>query len=297
MTKTTVGFVGVGRLGLPMACALVGAGFEVVCTSRGRAAELVAHGGTVAGDGTPRAVAEASDVVVSCLPTVASLEQITLGPDGMLAAERVPPLIEASTFAVPDKARIREKFVARGSELFDAPVSGTPAMVKAKIAVMYGSGDQSVHDRFIDVCRAISPGYTYVGEFGTGTRMKLVAQFLAMVHVTATAEAMAYAKRAGLDLSQVAEVISASPGAMSGQFKVRAPMIADGRFEGRMVTVALSMKDLEEIISYGEELGAELDLIRIVREHFRKLMADGHGEADPAKMFDALAGDRLVHTP
>lgn len=294
MSRTTVGFIGVGRLGFPLACALLDAGFAVVTTNRGRVGDLAARGATMPADGSPRAVAEASDVVVTCLPSVASLQEVTTGVNGVLSASQVPPLIEASTFAVSDKARIREQFVARGAELFDAPVSGTPPMVEAKMAVIYASGDQDVHDRFADVFKAMSPNYTYVGEFGTGTKMKLVAQFLGMVHVTAAVEAMVYAKLARLDLHQVAELISASPGAMSGQFKVRAPLIADGRFEGRLVTVNMALKDLEEIISYGEELDAPLDLVRVADGHLRKLARDGHAEADPAKLFDALLGDRLV---
>ncbi|GAB2968042.1 NAD(P)-dependent oxidoreductase [Amycolatopsis acidiphila] len=294
MSKTTVGFIGVGRLGFPLAAALADAGFPVVCTNRGRAEEIVARGATIPGDGTARAVAEAADVVVSCLPSVASLEEVTTGPGGVLSAGQVPPLIEASTFSLTDKARIRAEFTARGAELFDAPVSGTPAMVEARMAVIYASGDQGVHDRFADVFKAMSPNYTYVGDFGTGTKMKLVAQFLGMVHVTAAVEAMAYAKLAGLDLGQVAELISASPGAMSGQFKVRAPLIAAGRFEGRLVTVNMALKDLEEIIAYGEELDAPLDLVHIANEHYRKLAEDGFGEADPGKLFDALLGERLV---
>jgi 3-hydroxyisobutyrate dehydrogenase-like beta-hydroxyacid dehydrogenase len=206
----------------------------------------------------------------------------------------VPPLVEMSTFPLAAKAEIREKFVARGAELFDAPVSGTPAMVEARMAVVYASGDKDVHDRFADVFKAMSPNYTYVGEFGTGTKMKLVAQFLGMVHVTAAVEAMVYAKLSGLDLNQVAELISASPGAMSGQFKVRAPLMAAGRFEGRLVTVNMALKDLDEIIAYGEELGAPLDLVNLAADHYRKLAQDGYAEADPAKLFDALLGERVV---
>jgi putative dehydrogenase len=294
MSGTTVGFIGVGRLGFPLACALLDAGFTVVCTGRGRAAELTARGAVVAGDGSARAVAEAADVIVTCLPSAGSLEEVTTGADGVLAAENVPPLVEASTLAITDKARVREHFVARGAELFDAPVSGTPAMVEAKIAVIFASGDQDQYERFADVFRAMSPNGRYVGEFGTGTKIKLVAQYLALVHVTAAVEAMAYAQSAGLDLAQVAEVISASPGAASGQFTIRAPLMAARKFDGRLTTVAMALKDLEEVISYGDELGASLELIRAADRHYRRAEAEGHADADPAKLFDVLVADRMV---
>lgn len=294
MSNPTVGFIGVGRLGFPLACGLLDAGYDVVCTRRGRAAELTAHGATVPGDGSPKAVAEVADVVVSCLRTLAELEEVTVGPDGVLAATAVPSMIELSTIAPVLKQRVRDGFVARGAEMLDAPVSGTPAMVEAKLAVIYASGDPKEHERCAEVLHGMSPNVKYVGEFGTGTKMKLVAQFLGMVHVTATAEAMAYAQLAGLDLMQVAELISESPGAMSGQFKIRAPLIATGRFDGKLVTVAMAYKDIEEVIAYGTELGAPLALIRVVENYYRELAGAGHNEADPAKLFDTLIRDRLT---
>jgi 3-hydroxyisobutyrate dehydrogenase-like beta-hydroxyacid dehydrogenase len=290
----TVGFIGVGRLGFPLACALLDGGFEVVCTQRGRAEELAARGASIPGDGSPRAVAEAADVVVTCLRTFAELEEVAGGAHGVLAAASVPSLIELSTIAPADKQRIRDGFVARGADMLDAPVSGTPAMVDAKLAVAFASGERHEYERLAEVLQGMTPNVTYVGEFGTGTKMKLVAQFLGMVHVTATAEAMAYAKLAGLDLAQVAELISGSPGAMSGQFKIRAPLIAAGQFEGKLVTVGMAYKDIEEVISYGTGLGAPLALIRVAEDYYRELAAAGHTQADPAKLFESLIEGRLV---
>ncbi|MFI9536933.1 NAD(P)-dependent oxidoreductase [Nocardia fusca] len=288
MSIQTVGFVGVGRLGLPLASALLDAGFNVLCTARGRSAELVERGGVVPGDGSVRAVADESDLVLSCLPSAAALRETIEGSAGLLAAEHVPPLVELSTLAVDLKSEIREKLVARGSDLLDAPVSGTPAMVAARIAVIYASGDPLLHDRAQAVIKAMSPHFVYVGEFGTGTKMKLIAQYLGLVHVTAAAEAMAYAELSGLNLQQVTELISASPGAVSGQFKIRAPLMAAGQYEGRLVTVDLVLKDIGEVLSYGTEVNAPVSLIKVAERHFRRLEVDGYGSADPAKLFDAF---------
>jgi 3-hydroxyisobutyrate dehydrogenase-like beta-hydroxyacid dehydrogenase len=233
-------------------------------------------------------VAEASDVVVTCLPSAASLYDILDGHQGILAADRVPPLIELSTLPVELKTLARRQLLSRGSDLLDAPVSGTPAMVAARIAVIYASGDRSLHDRVEAVFRAMSPNYAFVGEFGTGTKMKLVAQYLALIHVTAAAEAMAYAKLAGLDLDQVTDLITASPGAVSGQFQIRAPLMAAGQFDGELATVEMTLKDIGEVLSYGREISAPVDLITVAEKHFRELEAEGHGQADPAKLFDAL---------
>lgn len=294
MSEITVGFIGLGRLGLPLAEALLAGGFRVVATSRGKATELTARGGEVVGDGSARAVAEAADVVVTCLPSEAALEEVVSGPQGILAAENVPTLIESSTLSVDAKLAVRERFVARGADMLDAPVSGTPAMVKAKVAVVYASGERPRYDRFAGVVTAMGPNSGYVGDFGTGTKIKIVAQFLATVHATVTAQALALAELADLDLTKVVELLVGSPGATSGQFSIRGPMIAERRFEGRMTTVDMLLKDLGEIISFATKVGAPLDLLEPMEARYRALSAAGHGNADPAKLFDAVVGERVT---
>lgn len=287
-TVSTVGFIGVGRLGYPMAVSLLEAGYPVVCTARGRSAELISKGATIPGDGTPRAVAEAADVVLTCLASVASLEQVVQGENGLLAADRAPVVFEMSTLPLEAKRAACERLAARGGGLLDAPISGTPPMAAAKIAVIYSSGDRGAHDKYEAVLKAMAPASVYVGEFGAGTKMKYVAQFLATIHATATCEAMAYAELAGMDLAEVAKVISASPGATSGQFQIRAPMIVGGRFEGQLVTVDTMLKDVDQVLEYGTEIGAPTDMLSIVHQRFHELAERGDGQAEPAKLYPAL---------
>lgn len=285
MSVSTVGFVGVGRLGFPLAAALVGAGHTVVCPARGRSDELTARGATIAGDGTPRAVADVADVVFTCLASADALEEAVFGPAGLAAANQPLKLIDLSTIPIDLKQRIRDRLAEAGGELLDAPVSGTPPMAAAKIAVVYGSGDQALYQEVEHLITDMAPNSVYVGEFGTGTKMKLVAQFLATIHVTATAQAMVFAKLAGLDLGTVANVIAASPGAVSGQFQIRAPMIAKGQFDGQLVTVETMLKDVDAILDYAAEVGAPTDLVSIVGERYHKLAADGEGASEPGKLF------------
>jgi 3-hydroxyisobutyrate dehydrogenase-like beta-hydroxyacid dehydrogenase len=288
MSALTVGFIGVGRLGLPLAQGLLDAGFAVVTTKRGRSDELVAAGGIIAGDGTPRDVAEAADVIVTCMPSAAAFEEVIDGPDGILRAEKTPPVIESSTLPLAVKRDVRMKLVDRQAQLIDAPVSGTPPMVQMKIAMIYASGDRDAFLQHEEVLRAMCPKVTYVGTEFSGSKFKFVAQFLATIHVTATVEAMVYAAQAGLDLQQVAELISTSPGATSGQFQIRAPMIAAGNFEAKLVTVDMTLKDVDEVIAYAREIGAPTDLSTVVADRFHRLSEAGLGNAEPAALFRAL---------
>lgn len=288
MTALTVGFIGVGRLGLPLAQGLLAGGFSVVTTKRGRSDELVAAGGSIAGDGTPRDVAEAADVIVTCMPSAAAFEDVLDSADGILAASTTPPVIESSTLPLEVKRGARNKLLDRDSLLIDAPVSGTPPMVQKKIAMIYASGDRDAYLKYEEVLQAMCPKVTYVGTEFNGSKIKFVAQFLATIHVTAAVEAMVYAARAGLELDHVAELISASPGATSGQFQIRAPMIVAGNFEAKLVTVDMTLKDVDEVISYAREIGAPTDLSSIVADHFHRLSDAGHGNAEPAALFRAL---------
>src|SRR5437870_5775373 len=115
---TTVGFIGIGRLGLPFAANLVGSGYDVVCCARGRSAELVEHGGRNAGDGSPRAVAEAADgVVLTCLPDDDALDEVV---SGLLEAGGAAPIVvEMSTVSIAGKQRNRDRLATAGGDLLD----------------------------------------------------------------------------------------------------------------------------------------------------------------------------------
>jgi 3-hydroxyisobutyrate dehydrogenase len=273
---TTIGFLGIGRLGLPLAANLVEAGHQVVTTARGRHAELV--GATVVD------TVEA-DVICTCLPTEESLADVV---DAIVAAGRPATVIELSTFSIPFKAQQRERLLAIGGEMLDCPVSGTPVSAENKEAVIFVGGEKAVYDRVEDVLKAMTPRVVLCGGFGAGTNMKYVANFLAFTHVTVAAEAMAFAGANGLDQGLVAKLISNAPAATSGQFNIRAPLIAEGRFESTLVTVDMMRKDLELITAQAREAGASARLLDVVKDFYDEMAANGDGDADPAKLSAVL---------
>ena len=283
-----IGFVGIGRVGLPFATLLIEAGHSVVCCRRGRSNQLVSRGARIAGDGSPRAVAEAADIVFTCLPGD-GLRPAFTADDGILAApDPMPIVIEMSTASLIDKQTLRARIVQRGGELLDCPVSGTPEMAAKRAAVVFASGDRATYERVVPLLGAISPGQTYVGELGAGTKIKYVANLLVAVHVTAAAEAMAFADALGLDLHIVAELLSRSPAATSGQFQVRAPMIAAEDFEGRLVTIADIREVLGQICAAAADAGASVPLASVSKELF-----DRHGDdgSDPGRLAVLLNAD------
>lgn len=283
--EQAIGFIGLGRLGLPFAANLAEAGYQVVACARGRSDELTARGGVVAPGGSPRDVAEAADVVFTCLPNDEALESVVSGPDGLLAGGRdAPTVIELSTVSIPCKARARDALREAGGDLLDCPVSGTPQMAEAKAAVIFASGDRAAYERVTEYISAIAPKNVYVGDLGAGTNFKYVANLLVFVHVTAAAEAMAFAAAAGLDLNMVAAVIAKSEGATSGQFNIRAPMIAEGNFESKLVTVDMMREVCDQIVAHADEVGASTPLVRVVRDLYEEFAAQGEGGSDPGKL-------------
>jgi L-threonate 2-dehydrogenase len=281
--KETIGFIGLGRLGFPFAKSLIESGYDVAGCRRGRSDELAAAGGRIAGDGTARAVALEAKVVMTCVQDDAHLEEAVA--EVLTADGEAPTVIELSTVSIPLMTRLREQLVARGGELLDCPVSGTPDMAAARKAVVFASGEKAAFDRVAEVIKAVAPANVFVGPLGAGTNFKYVANLLAFVNVTAAIEAMAFAAAAGLDLNLVAGVISQSPGATSGQFNIRAPMIAEGKFDSRLVTVDQMREVSEQIMRHAEEIGASTPLIGVVRDLYDEFAAQGESDSDPAKLF------------
>jgi 3-hydroxyisobutyrate dehydrogenase len=282
--KQTIGFIGLGRLGLPFASNLVTEGYSVVGPKRGRSDEFVAAGGQVAGDGSARAVAEAADgVVFTCVQDEPAITDVI--EDILTADCDMPVIVEMSTVSIPAMERFHEQLAARGGALLDCPVSGTPDMAAARKAVVFMSGEEAACDRVEPIIAAIAPAHVYVGPIGAGTNFKYVANLLAFINVTAAIEAMSFAAAAGLDLGLVAKVISQSPGATSGQFNIRAPMIAEGKFDSSLVTVDQMREVCEQIVAHAQEIGASTPLISVVHDLYEEFGNQGESDSDPAKLF------------
>ncbi|HET6736292.1 NAD(P)-dependent oxidoreductase [Mycobacterium sp.] len=277
MTSRTIGFIGVGRLGLPLAKQLIDAGFAVATTKRGGSDELVRLGGDVPGNGSPLAVAENSDAVVTCMPSVSAFEDVLYGGEGILSGASVPPLIEASTLPLEVKLAARRRLLFARTGMLDAPVSGTPEMVERNVAMIYASGDRDLYLEYEAVLQAMSPHATYVGSSLNGSKYTFVAQLLSTINVASAVEAMVYAHRVGLDLDEVAELIAASPGATLGEW------IPEGQAEGSPVSVEATIRDIDEVLDHGKHIGAPRDLLTIVATHCHRLLNGGIRNAAPAE--------------
>ena len=222
--QPAVGMLGLGIMGHAMSVNLLAAGFEVVGfdVAEEPAEALRAAGGRTAA--SPRAVAEEADVIISVLPSVKALDDVVLGGDGILAAGRNGRiLIEASTLPLEDKLRVRDA-AAPGLTMLDCPLSGTGAQAAVKDLLVYASGESAA----IASCAAVFEGFARahhdLGEFGNGTRMKLIANLLVAIHNVAAGEAFVLGMKAGLDPETIYRVVGDGAGG-SRMFSVRGPQM------------------------------------------------------------------------
>lgn len=285
---TTVGVIGLGKMGLPIAQNLIERGFNVVGYRRSGTAELAALGGT--GAQSAAEVASSSDVLLSILPDVAALREVILGPNGTLTKLRPGTVhVEMSTLDVPEKAALRDRVRSSGGDLLDCPISGTPAMVRPRAATTFVSGEEASVDAVREVLDAISGPWVYTGAFGTGARLKYVASLLVAVHTVATAEAMLLARRSGLDLELVQRTLDDSI-ASSAIWQRRGPLVRERRWTPAPGPIATLHEILDQIEDQATAIGTTLPLFAVAKQLYDRALDDGWGALDIAAVHDLLSG-------
>ena len=287
-----VGLIGLGAIGLPLAENLIAKGFEVHGYRRSPMHELERVGGHPAA--SPKAIAEACDVIVTVLPEYKDVREVLEGPNGALRAGRKDlVVVELSTLAMKEKDALRAAVEAAGGTLLDAPISGVPRMVKDRAGIVFASGDRAAFDRVKPALDGMTDKAFYLGAFGVGTKMKFVANTLVGIHILATAEAMALGVKAGLDPDVMVKVLSPS-GATSLQFQVRSPMMAQRKYDPVLAPHPLLVKDLDKITEFAKDLGCPSPLLRVAHEYFTRAGQSEWRDTDVASIFEIVAREAGV---
>jgi L-threonate 2-dehydrogenase len=283
-----VGIIGLGKMGLPIARNLIERGFTVTGYRRSGSPELTRAGGTVVG--SPAEVAAAADVLLSIVPGAQDVEEIISGPAGTLRTMRSGTIhIEMSTIDVDRKARLCDEVRANGGDLLDCPISGSPGMVEPRLATTFASGDPVSVSAVSAVLDAISGAWVYTGAFGTGARLKYIANLLLAVHTVAAAEAMALARRSGLDLELVQKTLDNSI-AGSAIWRQRGPMMAERAWSPAPGPILTLQPILEQIEAHATQTGLSTPVFAAAKEAFDKAVADGWGHLDIASVHDQVSG-------
>ncbi|MFB6088141.1 MAG: NAD(P)-dependent oxidoreductase [Haloarculaceae archaeon] len=297
MSRSTVGFVGLGIMGLPMAKNLLDAGYDVVGHNRSDepVAELVEHGGE---DGeSPAGVAAASDVVLLCLPDSPDVRRVVLGGDGeddpvIDGLSEGMTVIDHSTISPTVTEEVADELADVGVSMLDAPISGgEEGAIDGTLSIMVG-GDEAVLEEYRDVLEVEGGTITHCGPTGAGQTTKAANQIVVSAQMVAVSEALVFAGQAGADLEAVVDAIS---GGAAGCWALdnRAPDMIRGDFDPGFFA-EYQYKDLRIATDAGEAFGAPMPQTELAHELYKTMVQNDMGRDDNSgvmQVIEMLAGE------
>jgi 3-hydroxyisobutyrate dehydrogenase-like beta-hydroxyacid dehydrogenase len=291
MTQQTVGMIGLGIMGSAMSFNLGRAGFRVVGydVAAGPRGAHARAGGVAAR--SPREVAKRADIVITSLPSATALAAVAA--EFAVSARRGTIVVETSTLPIPVKEAARDELAKGGVILLDCPLSGTGAQARAKDLLIYVSGERAAYHRIATVLQGFTSANYYVGPFGSGSKMKFVANLLVAIHNVAAAEAMVLGMKAGLDPAMVLKVVAGGAGG-SRMFQVRGPMMVKGDYSVATMKNEVWQKDMTIIGDFARKLDCPTPLFAASAPIYSAAMAMGLGKEDTGAVcavLEAMAGN------
>lgn len=287
----TIGFLGLGPMGLPMAGALADGGLQVVAWNRDpRKVEDLrrASGRQVVPASCPQEVARRASTVISMLPDLAPLVDRLSGPDGLLAgwsSTEQPLLVVMSTVSPVAVVELGQQLEGDGVRLVDAPVSGGTDGAQARtLSIMVGGPSEDV-DRITPALQLMGSTVRHMGPLGAGSLTKACNQAVVAATLAGVGEAVRLARAGGLDLAAVLEVLG---GGLAGSAVLRQKghRYLSGDFSGGG-SCRNQLKDLGFVLEAGERLEVEQPVSRLTHQLYGRLVEDGRGELDHSAVVEA----------
>ena len=274
-----LGFIGLGTMGRPMARHLMDGGHAMaVYARRAESVQPLAEAGAAV-CATPAAVAERSEVVFTMVTGTRDVEQVVLGPDGVVHGTRPGTLvIDMSTIDPTATRAIAARLAERGVDMLDAPVSGGPQGARdAKLTMMVGGKAEAV-ERARPLFARLGPTVIHLGDSGTGQTTKACHQLALLVTAQGAAEALALAGRCGLDVERVRQVM------MGGMASSRVLDVFGARMASRDFRAGIESrlyhKDLDIALRLAHDRGAALPAASLTMQFVNALMGRDRGRDD-----------------
>ena len=286
--ETKIGWIGTGVMGVSMCGHLIDAGFSATIFTRSKAkAEPLLSKGAVWAD-SPKAVAEASDVIFSIVGFPNDVRAVMLADDGALAGSKAGNVLVDMTTSEPSLAvEIYEAAKARGVQSVDAPVSGGDVGAReARLSIMIG-GEEDVVDSLDPCWQAMGKTIVYQGAAGAGQHTKMVNQTLIATNMIGVCEALLYGYKAGLDLPTVMQSV-ASGAAGSWSLSNLGPRIIDGNFDPGFY-VEHFIKDMGIALAEAKNMGLSMPGLALAHQLYLAVQSQGHGRDGTHALELALA--------
>ena len=296
----TIGFVGLGNMGAPMAGRLLDAGYGLIVhdVRQAAAAPLLARGARWAG--SPAGVAAAATTIISIVPSSKEVRAVFEGSQGILGALQAGALCIEMTTADPSATReLAPEVEARGAHLIDAPVSGgVRGATDGSLAIMVG-GPAALLERARPVLERMGKNIFHAGPVGAGHAIKLVNNMCSGGILALTIEAVAVAAKAGVDPARAVEIIQASSGRSNASDYKFPKFILSGAFDAGFA-IRLMLKDVDGYGRLAQEGGVPSPVGRAATEIYRMAVARGMGDLDHtavARLIEEWAGIELRSKP
>ncbi len=294
-----VGYIGLGLMGKSIARNILKAGFPLVVHNRSRAAvdELAAEGATAAS--SAEEVAAQVDIVFTNLPDSPDVEQVVLGPGGILAGAHAGLIFVDNSTIKPASARhLAASLAEKGVFALDAPVSGGDIGAKnATLSIMVG-GDAAALEKARPVFMAMGKTVTHVGEAGAGQVAKAANQIMVAAQMVALGELLVFSQKAGVDPQKVVDAIKGGAAQCWALDVKPARLFAGNRGPG--FKAYMQAKDLNIVLETAREYGVPLPGTAENAQLFNAMLQMGMGELDNSAVvgvLEALAGIRLQEKP
>ena len=282
---TTIGFIGLGRMGGAISANLLASGYSVVgCDlSRKRLRELEALGGQAAA--SAEEAAARSRVLMISVPEDKDVERVLLGPKGALGGLRRGGVVtDFSTLLPSTSQRMAEALGKIGAHYLDTPISGNRAITRKREGTLMAGGDERAFRRVLPVLRKITHRQFYLGPSGRGALGKLVMNTVSELNRTALAEGLTFGMAGGIDGRLLLEVL-ASGSAYSKQIDHKGMRMVKQDFKDPEGTIEMCVKDAEHMLETARGLGAPLPLTALRCQLYQAIVRMDHAEDDPSSIF------------
>jgi 2-hydroxymethylglutarate dehydrogenase len=292
----TVGFIGVGNMGNPMAGNVLKSGVSMTVFDLHAPAmkNLIDSGAKAAASAAE--VVERCEIVLTCLPASPDVEAAYLEPGGLV--ERAKPgnvLVDLSSVLPSTPRKIEPRAKARGVHFLESPVSGGVSGARAGTLALMVGGDPAVLDRVRSVLRAMGPNIFHVGQVGAGNTVKAINNMMACVNSLAMMEGVALGVKAGLDPMTVYEVVKASSGGSKALERIPSAIVPRNFEPG--FKVRLMNKDLETFNTIAKELHVPVSFSNVAQRYQQAAMAAGLADMDTSVAMTIIERLAAIEAP
>jgi len=289
ISSQTIGIIGLGIMGGIMAETLIKSGFDVVGYDiESSACRRLQKAGGVALQSVNEVVMAADLMITSLATSLALLTVFNEIKNSLVQSPKKLIVMETSTLPMGDKEFIAQQLDIPGVELLDCPISGTAARMKDRAWTIFVSGQEKTCRKMKPILAALADQYPYVGAYGNGLKMKLIANHLVAIYNVACAESTIFAKKIGLDPQDVLDIFGPSPVIGTGVMRLRMPFMIDRQYTPPTMKVEVWQKDMQVIGDLAKSVGCPLPIFNATAPIYTAAMAQGLALSDTASTAEVI---------